>query len=217
MSGAPTVPGVIVCFDAVCLTWMSLLGLVLPALLAVIYLPRVVREATIDDYLLLVFATIFTFASRKVLDGGVSHSPWMLYIAFLWALLACTSDRVAGLRSIPLVGVMVFVSLAIPDIFSANLERPEGLIAVPGGMGLLDGLVLKPAAAIGVTWLAYMHKLRPLFPSKHMRGKAYSAESRHYLINLRPAYRRPASMDAHLELVAVPSAQSSPAHNKRMT
>jgi hypothetical protein len=44
----------------------------MPALVALVYVPRVLREASMDDWLILVFATTFTFASKKVSAMGVA-------------------------------------------------------------------------------------------------------------------------------------------------
>lgn len=189
------------CYQCVCITWWSLLGLVLPLAVSLMYLPRVMREASIDDWLILAFATLLTFASRKVSPAGVAHEPFLLYCVVLWSMLACTTDRTASLRSIPLIWFMVFVSVLIPDVLSSMYERPEGAIGIPGGRGLADGLVIKPLMGVGVTVLAYWLKIRPILPNKQRRGKAYDAESRAFLLNVSPWYRRPTTFDAKLNLV----------------
>lgn len=191
----------LVCYQCVCITWWSVLGLCVPLIAALVYLPRVVNEATIDDWLILGFATLMTFASRRVQPEGVAHEPWLLYIVCLWGMLACTTDRSASLRSIPLIGFMVFVSVLVPDIFSSIYERPAGAVGIPGGRGPVDGLVLKPLMAIGVTTLAYWLKVRPILPNKDRRGKAYDAASRAFLLNVSPWYRRPTTFEAKLNLV----------------
>jgi len=178
------------CYACVCVTWKSLLGFVLPALIAAVYVPRVAKEASIDDWLILMFATIFTYASRKSLGGGISHEPWYVYIVALWGMNACSTDRLSSLRSIPLVGVFSFVSLAVPDVVSMVTERPASGYGIPGGNGLLDGLVLKTAMAVGLTYLAYQLKIRPILPNKRRRGKSYDSRSREFLLNMRPNYFR---------------------------
>jgi len=195
----------LLCFQCVCITWWSVVGLVLPLAVSLVYLPRVVREATIDDWLILGFTTLLTFASRKVSAAGVAHEPFLLYVVVLWSMLACTTERAASLRSIPLIGVMVFFSVLIPDVLSAMYERPEGAIGIPGGRGLADGLVVKPLMGVGVTVLAYWLKVRPILPNKQRRGKAYDAESRAFLLNVSPWYRRPETFDSKLNLVPQPT------------
>lgn len=178
------------CVECVCLTWYSILGLGIPTLLVLLYVPRVFKEATADDWVILAFATIFTYASRTAVPGGVSHAPWYLYLVTLWAMNACWTDRVAALRSIPLVGVFTFLSVCCADVASMVTERPEGAIGIPGGRGLLDGLVLKPLAAIGVTYLAYALKVKPIRLFAARRRTMYDASSVAFLFNVRPSYRR---------------------------
>jgi hypothetical protein len=189
------------CFDCICITWLSLIGLVMPVLVALVYLPRVLREASMDDWLILVFATTVTYASKKVSAMGVAHEPWYLYIVAMWGILACTTDRTASLRSIPLVGVLTFCSLVVPDVLSMVISRPDYGIGIPGGRGPIDGLVLKPAMAMGITSLAYWLKIHPLLPNQTRRQKTYDAKSRDFLLNLHPGYKRPRSLDAFLVLV----------------
>ena len=183
-------PDALACYACVCVTWKSVLGFMLPALVALIYLPRVAREATIDDWLILGFATIFTYASRRAMGGGIAHEPWYVYIAALWGMNACSTDRLTALRSIPLIGVFSFVSLAVPDVISMVTERPLQGYGVPGGNGLLDGLVLKTAMAVGLTYLAYQLKLRPILPNKRRRGKSYDERSKQFLLNMKPTFFR---------------------------
>ena len=179
------------CFSCACITWKSLLGLVLPVGLCFWYLRRVLDEATVDDWLLLAFGTILTYASRSVSDIGLSHQPWVLYMVTLWACIGCTTDQTARLRSVPLVGFMVFVSLVIPDIAGALTAVPHGRIAIPGGNGLLDGLVLKPAAGMLMTWTIYWAKANPRF---RRISRPYDDASREFLLNMSASYRRPAEL-----------------------
>ena len=180
----------IACLECVCLTWQSVFAL-LPSLAIIAYLPRVVREATIDEWLLLVFATLLTYASRKTSPEGVTHEPWFVYIAGLWAVNAFTTDRLGAVRSIPLIGVFSFVSVLVPDVISMLHERPEGRTGIPGGNGLMDGIVLKPALAVAFTYLTYYLKVRFGFPQATLRRVPMDARSSEFLLNARPSYRRP--------------------------
>jgi hypothetical protein len=168
-----------------------LFGFALPCVIAAIYLPRVVAEATVDDWMLLGFATLMTHASKQITPAGVVHEPWMLYLAVLWSMMACTTDRLRALRSIPLIGVYTFISVAVPDVWAAIYDRPKGMHAAPGGLGLLDGLVIKASLAIAVTGLAYAMKVWPILPNRQRRGKHYDEASRKYLLDLSPRYFRP--------------------------
>lgn len=188
------------CWQCVCISWQSLLGAGLPLIVCGIYAFRVAREMTLDDLIILVFATIFTFASRSVSEAGVAHAPWMVYIVVMRALAACSTEQESAHKSLPFVGVMIFVSVFIPDVASAVFERKEGQFAIPGGRGLIDGLVLKPLMGIGVTWLVYTMKVKGWFAGKGRRGYVYDQASREYLLNVSPRFVRP-DRGAELRLV----------------
>ena len=99
----------------------------------------------------------------------------------------------------PLIGFFTFISLLIPDLFSAVTDRPVGRISIPGGAGLLDGLFLKPFIAMGVTWLAYYAKTVPVLQNRRRHDHCvYSAASTQFLFNLTPNYTRPKSFDGFL-------------------
>lgn len=203
MSASCNAAEALACFECVCVTWQSLLGFALPAVVCLVYLPRVVREATVDDWVLLGFTTIFTYATRRVSPDGVAHEPWFVYLAALWAMNARLTDRGAALRSLPLIGVFAFISVAIPDVASMLTERHEGHFGVPGGNGLADGLVLKTAAAVSVTALAYLLKVRPLVPRRSRRGKVYDQASQEFLFNVSPFYVRDcARWEGKLQLIS---------------
>lgn len=192
----------IACFECVCLNWSSLIGLVLPTVLALVYLPRLARELTLDDLLIGLFAGVLTYANRVVSGDGIAHVPWMTYITVLWAIQACTTDRVASLRSLPMIWFLVFITVLIPDLLSAFQLRPDGRTAIPGGGGLLDGLVIKPLLAVAVNLVAYYLKVNPILPNRLRRGKKYDDSSRAFLMNISPWYRRPSEMDSRLVLIA---------------
>lgn len=190
----------LLCFECVCLTWKGVIGLGSPALLTLIYMPRVLREATINDWLLMLLLSLLTYASKTVTARGVSHEPWYLYAVVMWAIVACTTERMRSMPSIPFIGVMTFLSLVVPDFASMVNHRPDGAYGAPGGMGLIDGLIVKPAMAIGMMSLAYALKVWPLLPNKQRRGKVYTREARAFLLNVSPSYRRP-DEEPQLELV----------------
>lgn len=200
MNSCSTAAQTLACFECVCITWQSIFGLVLPIVIAATYLPRVLRETSIDDWVILAFATIFTFASRKTSSAGIAHQPWMLYIVVMWSCIALTTERTASLRSLPVIWFLVFLNVLIPDLVSVQIDRPSDRIGIPGGGGLLDGLVLKPLIGLAVTWVAYIFKIRPVLPNRHRRGKGYDAEALDFLLNVSPAYRRPDSLEARLTL-----------------
>ncbi len=179
------------CIACVCLTWKSLLGLVFPAVVAVVYLPRVLGEATIDDWMLLGFATLLTYASRTPIGNGVAHMPGYLVIVVFWGINACSTERLGALRSLPLIGVFTFISALVPDIASMVTERPAGSYGIPGGNGLADGLVIKPLLGLAYITMCYLLKVHPIKPNADRRGKTYDAKSLSFLLNLSPAYRRP--------------------------
>lgn len=201
----------ILCFECVCLTWKGLLGLGLPMAVALLYLKRVVKEATVNDWMLALLLSLLTWGTKKVTEHGVSHEPWYLYAVVLWTILACTTDRVRSLPSIPMVWFFAFLSLCIADFASMIYNRPEGMYGAPGGRGLLDGLIIKPLLAVGLMSLAYVLKVWPIAPNKHRRGKVYDKESRDFLLNVSPFYQRPDAWDTQLKLVPKESTQPAAA------
>lgn len=191
----------LICVECVCLTWKGLIGLGLPVLLSLIYLPRVIREATVNDWLLMLLLGLLTYASKTVSARGVSHEPWYLYAVVMWSILACSTERMSSMPSIPFVGVMTFLSLLGPDFASMVNHRPPGMYGAPGGAGFADGLIIKPCMAMGLMGLAYCLKVWPLLPNRARRGKVYTRASRQYLLDMSPMYRRP-DLEPKLELVA---------------
>ncbi len=174
------------CSQCICVTWASVIGLILPLAIACLYIPRVLQESTVDDWLIVTFTTIFTFASRKVSDVGIAHAPWMLYVTVMWACIGCATDRTASLRSLPLIWFLVFVSVLVPDLVSVQLDRPAWAVGIPGGGGIFDGLIVKPLLAVGVTWICYLSKTVAVLAPKRNKGKSYDADSRAFLLNISP-------------------------------
>ncbi len=125
----------------------------------------------------------------------------MLYVTVMWACIGCATERSASLRSLPLIWFLVFISVLVPDLVSVRLDRPEWAVGIPGGGGLLDGLVVKPLVAVGLTWLCYLSKVYPIFPQKNRKGREYDADSRAFLLNISPRYRRPDRLEGRLYLM----------------
>ena len=191
----------LVCYECVCLTWKSLLGLGIPVGVTLLYLKRVFKEATVNDWMLMLMLSLLTWGTKTVTKEGVSHEPWYLYAVVLWTIMACTTDRIKNLPSIPMVGVFAFLSLAIADFGSMMYNRPEGMYGAPGGRGLIDGLIIKPMMAIGLMYLSYVLKVWPILPNKHRRGKVYDQRSKDFLLNVSPFYERPDEWDSQLKLL----------------
>jgi hypothetical protein len=204
------------CLECVCVTWQSLVGLGLPLCVAVVYLKRVLREATVNDWLLMLLLSVFTWGTKKVTEQGVSHEPWYLYAVAMWAIVAQLTERVRSLPSIPMVWFMSFACLCLADVASMIYNRPEGMYGVPGGRGIMDGLIIKPLIAGMLMWGAYALKVWPIAPNKHRRGKVYDAESRDYLMNLSPWYRRADTWDKTLTLVPARASETVGAEGQRV-
>lgn len=210
MSGDCATAGTLACYGCLCLTWNGLLGFVLPSVMCLVYLKRVAKEATVNDWMLMLLFSVITYATKEVRAEGVAHDAWYLRAAVLWAILACSTDRIRSLPSIPMIGVFTYVSILMPDIASAIHDRPPGMYGAPGGNGLLDGLVLKPVMAMGMFVLVYALKVWPILPNKHRRGKMYDKASRDFLLNVSPFYERPDEWDARLTLVPKASSSTEP-------
>lgn len=90
-----------------------------------------------------------------------------------------------------MIGVLIFVSVLVPDITSIQLNRPLDRIGIPGGKGLLDGLFIKPATGIIFTWFIYRLKIARFLDFSKNKFSRYDDESKEYLLNLNYSFRRP--------------------------
>jgi hypothetical protein len=191
----------LVCFECVCLTWKGLIGMGLPLAISLLYMKRVVKEASFTDWVLMLVLAFMTWGTKEVTERGVSHMPWYLVFVGFLGIFACTTERVSRLPSIPMIGVFAFLSLLMADVASMIHSRPDGMYGAPGGQGIIDGLIIKPLAAVGLLYLAYVLKVWPIAPKKERRGKVYDQQSKDFLLNLSPFYERPDAWDTKLRLV----------------
>lgn len=191
----------LLCFECVCLTWKGLIGLGLPLAVSLLYMKRVAKEASFTDWVLMLVLAFMTWGTKEVTERGVSHMPWYLVFVGFLGIFACITERVSRLPSIPMIGVFAFLSLLIADVASMIHSRPDGMYGAPGGQGAIDGLIIKPLAAIGLLYLAYVLKVRLIAFKKERRGQMYDQESKDFLLNLSPFYERPETWDPKLRLV----------------
>lgn len=199
-----------VCLEHLCLSSASAIGLGIPLAVTAIYARRVlVWEFSLWQAAILLGSTLATWLSVDIQTGGLSHRPIYLLGLLFWIMLFCSGRSVPLRRfvSAPAAFVICFLSILIADLANAFLhtqafnEAIAGYsqirkLATPGGMGIVDGLLLWPALS-GLTAYAaaFMASRRVAESSVLLRG-----DVRELLLSLDPAFRRPGETGRFLVL-----------------